>query len=61
MSQLTSPAPDSPDRHGRRRIRDRLRRAVQQMDSAPLSSELRIDAFSRTLYYPGGPARSDLR
>ena len=29
MSQLTSPAPDSPDRPGRRRIRDRLRRAVR--------------------------------
>jgi hypothetical protein len=54
MSQLTSPAPDSHDRHGRRRIRNRLRRAVQDMSSAPLSSELRIVAFSR--YYSAGPA-----
>ena len=56
MSQLTSPAPDSPDRHGRRRIRDRLHRAVQEMDSAPLSSELRIDALSRFFYFSAGPA-----
>jgi hypothetical protein len=49
MSQPTSPAPDSPDRHGRLRIRNRIRRAVQEMNSAPLSSELRILAFSR--YY----------
>jgi hypothetical protein len=54
MSQLTSPAPDSPDRHGRLRIRDRLRRAVQEMNSAPVSSELRMVAFSR--YYSAGPA-----
>ena len=54
MSQLTSPAPDSPDRPGRLRIRYRLRRAVQEMNSAPGSPELRILAFSR--YYSAGPA-----
>ena len=42
MSQLTS------------RIRDRLRRAVQEMNSAPLSPELRVLAFNR--YYSAGPA-----
>jgi len=54
MSQLTSPVSDSPDRPGRLRIRDRLRRAVQEMNSAPLSPELRILAFSR-YYSPAGP------
>jgi len=54
MSQPTSPAPDSPDRPGRQRIRNRLRRAVQEMNSAPRSPELRILAFSR--YYSAGPA-----
>ena len=55
MSQLTCAAPDSLDRRGRLRIRDWLHRAVQEMDSAPLSSELRIDAFSRFFYLSGGP------
>lgn len=55
MSQLTCAAPDSLDRRGRLRIRDWLHRAVQEMDSAPLSSELRIDAFSRFFYFSGGP------
>ena len=54
MSQLTSPAPDSPDRHGRLRIWDRFRRAVQEMKFAPVSSELQMVAFSP--YYPAGPA-----
>ena len=54
MSQLTSPVSDSPDRRGRRRIRDRLYRAVHEMNSAPLSPELQILAFSR--YYSAGPA-----
>jgi hypothetical protein len=54
MSQLTSPAPDSPDRRRRLRIRDRLHRAVQEMNSAPLSSELRIDPFS-FFYFSAGP------
>jgi hypothetical protein len=54
MSQLTSPVPDSPDRPGRLRIRDRLHRAVHKTNPAPLSPELRIAAFSR--YYSAGPA-----
>ena len=58
MSQLTSLAPDSPDRHGRLRIWDRFRRAVQEMSFAPVSSELQMVAFSP--YYPAGPACSDL-
>jgi hypothetical protein len=54
MSQLTSPVLDSPDRPRRLRIRDRLHRAVHEMNPAPLSPELRIAAFSR--YYSAGPA-----
>jgi hypothetical protein len=54
MSQLTSPALDSPVRHGRLRIRDWLHRAVQKMGFAPLSSELRGDAFS-FFYFSAGP------
>ena len=54
MSQLTSPVSDSADRPGRLRIRYRLRRAVQEMNSAPRSPELQILAFSR--YYSAGPA-----
>ena len=54
MSQLTSPVSDSPDRPGRLRFRDRLRRAVHEMDSAPHSPEQRFMAFSR--YYSAGPA-----
>ena len=54
MSQLTSPVPDSPDRPGRLRIRDRFHRAVHKTNPAPLSPELRIVAFSR--YYSAGPA-----
>jgi hypothetical protein len=53
MSQLTSPVFDSPDRP-RLRIRDRLHRAVHDLNSAPLSPELQILAFSR--YYSAGPA-----
>jgi hypothetical protein len=55
MSQLTSPALEPLDRHRRLRIRDRLHRAVQEMNSAPLSPELRIDAFSRFFYFSAGP------
>jgi hypothetical protein len=47
MSQLTSPVSDSPDRPGRLRIRDRLHRAVHEMNCAPLSPERQILAFSR--------------
>ena len=54
MSQLTSPVSDSPDRPGRLRIRDRLHRAMHDLNSAPLSPELQILAFSR--YYSAGPA-----
>ena len=54
MSQLTSPVSDSPDRLRRLRIRDRLHRTVHKMNSAPLSPELQILAFSR--YYSAGPA-----
>jgi hypothetical protein len=54
MSQLTSPALDSPDRHVRLRIRDRLHRAVQEMTPAPLSPQLRGDAFS-FFYFSAGP------
>jgi hypothetical protein len=54
MSQLTSPAPDSHDRPGRLRIRDRFRRAGQEMNSTSRNPELRIVAFSR--YYSAGPA-----
>jgi hypothetical protein len=51
MSQLTSPAPDSPDRP---RFRDRLRRAAQEMNLTPRNPERQILAFSR--YYSAGPA-----
>jgi hypothetical protein len=54
MNQLTSPAPDSPDRPGRPRFRDRLRHAVQEMNPTPGNPERRILAFSR--YYSAGPA-----
>ena len=54
MSQLTSPVPDSPDRSGRLRFRDRLHRAVHKTNPAALSPELRIVTFSR--YYSAGPA-----
>lgn len=47
------PRPRFPDRPGRLRIRDRLRRAVQEMNSAPRSPALPILAFSR--YYSAGP------
>jgi hypothetical protein len=60
MSPLTSPAPGSPDRHGRLRIPDRLHRAVQEMNSAPLSSKPRMNAFS-FFYFPAARSRSDLR
>jgi hypothetical protein len=43
MSQHTSLADVSTDRHVRPRIRDRIRRAIQEMNSAPRSpAELRI-------------------
>lgn len=54
MSQLTSPVSDSPDRRGRRRIRDRLYRAVHDLNCAPLGPERQMLAFSR--YYSAGPA-----
>ena len=53
MSQLTSPAPDSPDRPGRPRFRDRLRRAAQETNPAH-NPEPQILAFSQ--YYSAGPA-----
>ena len=35
MSQMTGPTADSPHHHGRIQIRDRLRRAIQEMKSTP--------------------------